>query len=173
MTDLTTIAEQLPADWDADFTSLLDELTAVQTELLAVLEQKRRLLGQMDSDGLDAIQEREGALVGRLQQCQDRRQVLLDQAAETGTPATNLRSLARARGNERHRASEPRLQQAQLQARLLQHNALTNWVIAQKTLLHLTHLLEIVATGGRLQPTYGQIGDDLAPSGGLLLNQTG
>lgn len=173
MADLTTIAEQLPADWDADFASLLDELTAVQTELLAVLEQKRRLLGQMDSEGLDAIQEREGALVGRLQQCQEHRQALLDQAAATGSPAPNLRSLARARGSERHRASEPLLQQAQLQARLLQHNALTNWVIAQKTLLHLTHLLEIVATGGRLQPTYGQIGDDLAPAGGLLLNQTG
>ncbi len=69
MSDLNTIAEQLPADWDADFTSLLDELTEVQTELLAVLEQKRRLLGQMDSEGLDAIQDREGALVGRLQQC--------------------------------------------------------------------------------------------------------
>jgi hypothetical protein len=173
MNDLNTIAEQLPADWDADFTSLLDELTAVQTELLAVLEQKRRLLGQMDSDGLDAIQQREGALVGRLQLCQERRQTLLDQADVTGTPVPNLRVLARARGNDRHRASEPRLQQAQLQARLLQHNALTNWVIAQKTLLHLTHLLEIVATGGRLQPTYGQIGDDLAPAGGLLLNQTG
>ncbi len=173
MSDLTTIAEQLPADWDTDFTSLLDELTEVQTELLAVLDQKRRLLGQMDSDGLEVIQDREGALVGRLQHCQDRRQELLDQAAEVGAPVQNLRTLARARGNERHRDSEPRLQQAQLQARLLQHHALTNWVIAQKTLLHLTHLLEIVATGGRLQPTYGQIGDDPAPASGLLLNHTG
>ncbi len=144
MSDLPTIAEQLPADWDSDFTSLLDELTEVQTELLAVLEQKRRLLGQMDSDGLDAIQDREGALIGRLQHCQERRQLLLDQASAVGTTAPNLRTLARARGSERHRASEPRLQQAQLQARLLQHHALTNWVIAQKTLLHLTHLLEIV-----------------------------
>jgi len=172
MSDLNTIAEQLPADWDADFTSLLDELTEVQTELLAVLEQKRRLLGQMDSEGLEAIQDREGALVGRLQQCQERRQLLLDQAAAVGTPAPNLRTLARARGTEKHRASEPRLLQAQLQARLLQHHALTNWVIAQKTLLHLTHLLEIVATGGRLQPTYGQIGDT-APASGLLFNHAG
>jgi hypothetical protein len=172
MSDLNTLAEQLPADWDSGFASLLDELTEVQTELLAVLEKKRQLLGQMDSDGLDALQEREGALVGRLQQCQDHRQQLLDQAAAVGAPASNLRSLARARGLERHRASEPRLQQAQMQARLLQHHALTNWVIAQKTLLHLTHLLEIVATGGRLQPTYGQIGDS-APASGLLFNHAG
>jgi flagellar biosynthesis/type III secretory pathway chaperone len=172
MSDLHATAEQLPPEWDSDFTALLDELTDVQTELLAVLEQKRRLLGQMDSEGLEAIQDREGALVGRLQQCQERRQLLLEQASATGTPAPNLRTLARARGNERHRASEPRLQQAQLQARLLQHHALTNWVIAQKTLLHLTHLLEIVATGGRLQPTYGQIGDT-APASGILFNHAG
>lgn len=172
MSDLNMIAEQLPADWDSDFTSLLDELTNVQTELLAVLEQKRRLLGQMDSDGLEAIQGREGALVERLQRCQEQRQVLLDQATAVGMPAPNLRTLAQARGSERHRATAPRLQQAQMQARLLQHHALTNWVIAQKTLLHLTHLLEIVATGGRLQPTYGQIGEP-APASGLLFNHAG
>jgi hypothetical protein len=40
--------------------------------------------------------------------------------------------------------------------RLLQHHSLTNWVLAQRSLLHITQLLEIVATGGRLQPTYGK-----------------
>jgi hypothetical protein len=38
---------------------------------------------------------------------------------------------------------------------LLQHESLTNWVLVQRSLLHLSQLIEIVATGGRTQPTYG------------------
>ena len=32
--------------------------------------------------------------------------------------------------------------------RLLQHESLTNWVLAQRTLLHLSQMVEIIATGG-------------------------
>jgi hypothetical protein len=40
--------------------------------------------------------------------------------------------------------------------RLLQNQSITNWVLAQRSLLHVSQLLEIIATGGRLQPTYGE-----------------
>jgi hypothetical protein len=43
-------------------------------------------------------------------------------------------------------------------------------VIAQRTLIHLSQLLEIIATGGRLQPTYGRA---VAEPCGALLNQVG
>ena len=49
--------------------------------------------------------------------------------------------------------------------RLLQHHSLTNWVLVQRTLIHLSQVLEIIATGGRLKPTYGK--DDSADSGGF------
>jgi hypothetical protein len=39
--------------------------------------------------------------------------------------------------------------------RLLQHQSLANWVLAQRSVLHVAQLLEIIATGGRMQPTYG------------------
>ena len=39
--------------------------------------------------------------------------------------------------------------------RILQHHSLANWVLAQRSLLHVSQLLEIIATGGRMQPTYG------------------
>ena len=40
--------------------------------------------------------------------------------------------------------------------RRLQLEHLKNWVIAQKSLLHVSQILEIVATGGKIQPTYGK-----------------
>ena len=53
--------------------------------------------------------------------------------------------------------------------RLLQHQSLTNWVLAQRSILHLSQLLEIIATGGRLQPTYGR--DESSASSGALVDR--
>jgi len=50
---------------------------------------------------------------------------------------------------------------------LLQHHSLVNWVVIQRTLLHLSQMLEIIATGGRLQPTYGK-GESSTASGTLM-----
>jgi hypothetical protein len=51
----------------------------------------------------------------------------------------------------------------------LQHQSLTNWVLVQRTLLHLSQLIEIIATGGRLKPTYGKGSDHQA--GGALVDR--
>jgi hypothetical protein len=158
--------------WDNEFAALLDELSTVQTEMLAVLNQKRQLLASVDATGLEAVQPAEAALVQRLQACQDRRQLLLQQATSEGRPAKNLRQLAQLLPNDQRRSFEPRVKTAQMQAKLLQNQALTNWVIAQKTLIHLSQMLEIIATGGQVRPTYGEIGET-ANSGGLLLDQVG
>ena len=53
--------------------------------------------------------------------------------------------------------------------RLLQNQSITNWVLAQRSLLHVSQLLEIIATGGRLQPTYGE--GETVHSVGSLVNQ--
>lgn len=158
--------------WDSEFASLLDDLSSLQSELLDVLNQKRNRLSKPNITDADELQPKEIELVNRLQGCQTRRQQLLDQAVSDGHQAKNLRTVVRSFPAERRKAIEPQILQVQSQTRLLQHQALTNWVIAQKTLIHLSQLLEIIATGGRLQPTYGMIGAD-APSGGALLDQVG
>jgi hypothetical protein len=48
-----------------------------------------------------------------------------------------------------------RVKESSARMQLLQHHSLANWVLAQRCLLHASQLLEIIATGGRLQPTYG------------------
>jgi hypothetical protein len=163
--------EQHPdLSWEAEFADLLGELSAAQSDLLALLGEKRTALRLADGDGLAAINEREGQLVARLQQCQERRLRLLARAADEGRAAPNLRALARSLSPAQHRQLAPQIDEAARRARTLQHESLTNWVIAQRTLIHLSQLLEIIATGGRLQPTYGRAA---AESCGALLNQVG
>jgi hypothetical protein len=59
------------------------------------------------------------------------------------------------------------IREATNRTRLLQHQSLTNWVLVQRSLLHLSQLIEIIATGGRLKPTYGN-GSDRQSSGALV-----
>ncbi len=163
--------DQAPdVSWEADFADLLGELSAVQSEMLSALAEKRTVLMQADGESLTAINEREGRLVGRLQHCLDRRLRLLSRASDEGRPAPNLRILAQSLPAAQHRQLAPRIDEASRQARALQHETLTNWVIAQRTLIHLSQLLEIIATGGRLQPTYGR---EAVAATGALLNQVG
>jgi hypothetical protein len=51
----------------------------------------------------------------------------------------------------------------------VQHHSLTNWVLVQRTLIHLSQMLEIIATGGRMKPTYGEGGR--TDAGGSLVDQ--
>jgi hypothetical protein len=156
--------------WEDEFADLLGELSAVQSEMLAALAEKRTILMRADGESLAAINESEERLVGRLQHCLDRRLKLLARAADEGRPAANLRILAQSLPAAQHRQLAPRLDEASRRARALQHESLTNWVIAQRTVIHLSQLLEIIATGGRLQPTYGR---EAVASTGALLNQVG
>jgi flagellar biosynthesis/type III secretory pathway chaperone len=148
---------------------LLAELSAIQTEMLTVLSDKRHRLLTSDIAAMDALREREQELVARLQACQDRRLALLAQAAAEGLPANDLRTLASTLPVVQRQKLAPQLSEAAARMRLLQHHSLTNWVLAQRTLIHLSQVLEIIATGGRLKPTYGK--DDSAHSGGFLVDQ--
>jgi flagellar biosynthesis/type III secretory pathway chaperone len=153
--------------WEADIAGLLTELADVQTAILDVLNEKRGLLAEGDHEALSALTGREERLVERLQGCQSRRQQLLERAAADGLPSDSIQSLSRSLPDECHQRMHERIQQAQQRSRFLQHQSLTNWVLVQRTLLHLSQLIEIIATGGRMKPTYGN-GSDRQSSGALV-----
>jgi flagellar biosynthesis/type III secretory pathway chaperone len=153
--------------WESDLAELLTELSATQTDLLDVLGRKRKFLVASDLDGLASLQDREQELITRLEACHVRRGKLLERAAGQGLPSDSIRSLASSQtGTERKELSQ-QITDASRRARLLQNQGLTNWVIAQRTLLHLSQLLEIIATGGRARPTYGK-SDTGRPHGSLV-----
>jgi hypothetical protein len=139
---------------ETEIAGLLGDLSAVQRDLLDVLTRKRTMLAAGDGASLIAMASGEQELMTRLQACHDRRQRLLTQAAADGLPADSIRSLAGALAPASRDRFRPEVEDAQHRSRLLQHECLTNWVLVQRTLLHLSQLVEIIATGGRMKPTY-------------------
>jgi hypothetical protein len=153
--------------WESELAGLLNELSAVQDELLEFLAAKRRLLVNVDTAGLAAMQPREEELTARLQACHQYRTRLLQRAAAEGLPSDSIQSLTSSLPRSQREGLGKQVKMASARARLLQHHSLSNWVLVQKTLLHLSQVLEIIATGGRLQPTYGK-GQSSGASGALV-----
>jgi len=153
--------------WQSDVAGLLSELSAVQADSLQILGRKREMLAGSDLDGLAALASEEGALVERLRRCLERREELLARARREGRPWQSLRELTRSLpGVEREELLE-QIDGARAQARILAHQSLTNWVVVQRTLIHLSQMLEIIATGGRLKPTYKK-GGTVEATGALV-----
>jgi flagellar biosynthesis/type III secretory pathway chaperone len=142
-------------DFEVEIGALLDELSNVQSELLGLLSEKREVLATANLARLAELTPREEQLAARLANCQDRRLALLAAAKREGLPSESVAKLAaRASGGKSSKLGN-RVKEAANQMRILQHHSLANWVLAQRSLLHVSQLLEIIATGGRLVPTYG------------------
>ena len=152
---------------ETDIAGLLTELADVQTSLLNVLGQKRQLIASGDHVALSGMAGREQTLIDRLQACLDRRGELLSQAEADGLPADSIQSLSETLSDGPKNRVKANISEAVNRSRLLQHQSLTNWVLVQRSLLHLSQLIEIIATGGRLQPTYGN-GSNRQTSGALV-----
>lgn len=171
MTIASAIAPEVsaPLDLEAEIGELLDALSHVQVELLDLLALKREALARGDLPRLAELQPQEELLAGRLAACHERRTRLLAQAREAGLPGESVAGLAnRLEGSQRGPLGE-RVKLASSRLRLLHHHSLANWVLAQRSLLHVSQLIEIVATGGRLQPTYGD--KESVHARGALVNQ--
>lgn len=153
--------------WESEIAALLDELLGVQGELLKLLARKRDLLMEADTVALDALGAEEERLMQALTACIQRRQELLERAEQEGLPASTIQQLSKSLPREEQSRIYPQVSQAKSNARLLQHHSLVNWMVVQRTLIHLSQMLEIIATGGRLQPTYEKGGASNA-SGSLV-----
>jgi flagellar biosynthesis/type III secretory pathway chaperone len=153
--------------WESEIGGLLGELSEVQTALLGTLNEKRQLLASGDVAALSALAPREQELADRLQACHERRQQLLARASADGLPADSIQSLSeRLPADSRSRVNAI-IREAAGRTQLLQHQSLANWVLVQRSLLHLSQLIEIIATGGRTKPTYGK-GSESGGSGALV-----
>lgn len=153
-----------------DISALLLELSSVQSDLIALIDEKRRLLLDKKVEQLGELETRERELIGRLQDCHNRRATLLEQASTAKLPCDSIRSLAAATSAASDDSLTSEVHDAAVRGRLLQHKSLSNWVLVQRWLIHLSQLLEIIATGGQLQPTYGKDAG-AATSGGSLVDQ--
>jgi hypothetical protein len=155
--------------WETELAQLLNRLSDTQQSLLGLLDRKREMLLTRDHAALSALLPEEEHLCAELQACHDRRQQLLEQAAADGMPADSIRSLAQSLPRGESQSLKQSLDEASKRSRLLRHQCVAQWVAVQRTMLHLSHMVEIIATGGQLKPTYGKGG--AATSSGALMDQ--
>ncbi len=151
---MTTVTSSHPPIAVEQLANLLAELTDVQSELLSLLDEKRKRMVARDTSGMLAAQAKEEELCQRLESIQQRRQAMLELAESQGLPHNNLQQLAKALPAGSKVARDAKNAAARM--RVLQQQSLTNWVLAQRSLLHIAQVMEFVATGGRLMPTYGE-----------------
>lgn len=163
----TTETAEMGIHWEAELADLLSRLTAAQQQLLALLTRKGDCLLNRDHQGLAALGAEEQALCDELQACHELRQALLEQAEAAGLPGDSIQSLAAALPRKKTEPLEKPLQEAVERSRLLRHQSVAQWVVVQRTVLHLSQMLEIIATGGRSKPTYGN-GSATTESGALM-----
>jgi len=156
-------------DFEAEITGLLDQLTSVQSELLDVLAKKRTALATANMTALTELQPREEILSSRLLECQNRRTSLLAEAKKEGRPSENVARLANSTSQGKTNKLGNQVKESAARMRILQHQSLANWVLAQRSLLHVSQLLEIIATGGQMRPTYGD--KESVHARGSLVNQ--
>ena len=169
MTTTNTAVESRSVDLETEIGALLDELSSVQSELLGVLNDKREALIRADVNRLTELQPREERLASRLAECQERRSALLAAAKEQGRPHDSIAKVAKTARGGKHSKLGERVKETAARMRLLQHQSLANWVLAQRSLLHVSQLIEIIATGGRMQPTYGD--KESVHARGSIVNQ--
>ena len=163
------MASTMSTAWESDLAGLLDRLSVAQRELLALLATKRDFILRRDHAGLAGLAVREEELAGALRGCLDDRQRLLAKAEAAGLPNDSLLDLAGSfPGQSPERLTAP-LSEARRRSQLIRHESLAQWVVFQRSVLHLSQLLEIIATGGRQQPTYGN--GRVPEYGGALLDQ--
>jgi len=152
-----------------DVGSLLQDLTEVQTSLLSVLQQKREAMASGEIQQLSELQPIEEEINGRLKACFERRSEILQHGQTQGVDALTLAEMTNQLSGQTDSNIgnlEAQFQESRDRIRELQLEHLTNWVIAQKSLLHVSQILEIVATGGKIKPTYGK--DDFCARGALV-----
>ena len=156
-------------NWESEIASLLGQLSGTQQKLLKLLESKRELLINRDHVGLRELATQEQQLCEELQACHQRRKELLEKAEQAGLPSDSMESLAGSLPGEAGKSLGKTFTESKQQSHLLRHQSISQWVVVQRTLLHLSQLLEIVATGGQGQSTYGREGK--SASSGRLMDQ--
>lgn len=149
VTEDATNEEAAWPELEAALANLLNELSLVQDEMLEVLAAKGNLFASGELSGIAVIREREASLEKRLQACHDQRRRLLAITAEQRWPADTLESVTLRLMPGPHDHLEAHLNEPGARRQLLQHGGLTRWVSAQCSMLHLSQLLEVLATGGR------------------------
>lgn len=151
----------------------LDEYLDVQQSLLDVMTAKLDVLAKRSLEETRALDAREAELVERLKACVERRQGLLADPELNATGQSTLKRIVRSvadaddAGEDLHLSR--RFDAAEKNNRDLRMRSVSAWVLAQRSVVHWSQMLEIVAAQGQNVPTYKR--DRKLRSRGALIDQ--
>ncbi|MDR2439597.1 MAG: flagellar protein FlgN [Planctomycetaceae bacterium] len=151
--------------------TFLNQLATVQEKILDVLKKKQSLLVKPDKEALATITAEEEQTLMLLQQSLDHREKILEFAKEQGYKVDSIRMLCE---QIFPKPNEWRLliNAAQNRNQQIRYLALANWTVSQKSLIHLTQILEIIETRGQGKTTYKpQKGKEIQSSGGGFVDR--
>ncbi|MDR1492431.1 MAG: flagellar protein FlgN [Planctomycetaceae bacterium] len=150
----------------------LENLLTSQKETTALLERKRSLFAVNDIAAIEAMIPQERQAAETLQQRLAEREKLLQDAAAEGLPSESLETLAHAVVSESDDEFWRMFRTAQYQSQLLRQRNITNWVVAQRGLLHVSQMLDVIASRGQPRPTYARShGKSTGTVGGSLMDR--
>ena len=135
---------------------LLTDLTDIQSQLLEVLRGKREAVVSRNEQDYRQLLEQEQQIYQSLERVGLERAQLLQQAHENGIQGETLQEVAEHLPQSSKAGLTQRIGKANEMTQTLRFEQLTNWVVDQQCLLYVSQLLEMIATGGRLRPTYAK-----------------
>ncbi|MCL2347005.1 MAG: flagellar protein FlgN [Planctomycetaceae bacterium] len=158
--------------WRSELVAFLERLQIVQNEIMTMADKKRQLFGNNDMIAVANMESDEQLGIVQMRECLAKREKLLQYAAAEGLPSESVETLAKEVVPKSDDEFYRLLRSVQFQTRLLQQHNLTNWVIAQRSVLHVSQILEIIATRGLKKSTYTRKhGKNIGASGGSIVDK--
>lgn len=131
----------------------LKQLDAAQEKTLKILQEKQILLVKPESKALAKVAEEEVAAMEQLRLVLEKREEILLAAGEQGTEVESVQELCETLFPNNFEVRKL-LDLARSRTQQLRFLALTNWTISQKSMIHLSQLLELIETRGQGKTTY-------------------
>ncbi|MGL4595561.1 MAG: flagellar export chaperone FlgN [Thermoguttaceae bacterium] len=157
-------------DLDMIFT-FLNQLAQVQERALAVLTSKQSLLIHPDKEKLIAISKEEQEVVAALHEMEMARNQILEDAKMKGYESDSLRSFIEQIAPQNIEMNH-QIKQAEKRSRDIRFVALANWTMTQKSIVHLSQMLELIETRGQGKTTYKRLtSPEKQSSGGGLVDR--
>jgi hypothetical protein len=151
----------------------LDEYLDVQQALLDVMTAKLDVKTKRSLEEARALDAQEAVLVERLQVCVEKRQGLLADPELNAAGEPTLKRIVESVASSNEDAGDAtifrRFDAAEKNNRELRMRSVSAWVLAQRSVVHWSQMLEIVAAQGQNVPTYKR--DRKLRSRGALIDQ--
>ena len=161
-------------EWRKQLEQFLEETLQAQKDCAALLERKRELFAKNDLAEIGEFSKDEHLAVESLKQCLGNREKLLQYAAAEGLPSQSIESLAKAVVPYSDDEFFTLLRAVQYESQLLRQHNITNWVVTQRSMLHASQMIEIIATRGRMNSTYTREHQrNIGTTGGTLVDCKG